>query len=97
MRKRTDRDLVYRATHHGQLRMSQRAIRQHQVALIKSFGVDHLQKGGSTVSFIPDDMISELRAALNRCAGVSLIKGVQEEIVTAFHQKRRTKHTGWLA
>jgi hypothetical protein len=97
MSNRAYRDLAYGATRHGQRRMSQRAIRQRQVALIKSFGIDHLQKGGSIVSFIPDDVIHELRAALDRCAGVSVVKGAQEEIITAFHQKRRTKHTGWLA
>lgn len=97
MKQCKDRDPAYCSTYHGQRRMSQRAIRQRQVALIKSFGVDHLQKGGSTVCFIPDDVISELRAALDRCAGVSLVKGTQEEVITAFHQSRRTKHAGWLA
>lgn len=90
-------DRPYSVTRHGQERMSQRAIRPRQVALISSFGVDHQQKGVGTLSFIPDDLISELREALDRCRGVALIKGVGEQVVTAFHQTRRVRHSGWRA
>lgn len=86
-----------RVTRHAEQRMAQRAIRRLQVQLISSFGVDHLQKGGSVLSFIPDTVIAELRVAIDRCPGVSIVKGKQEQIVTAFHQRRKTRHAGWTA
>jgi len=87
----------YRLTRHAQQRSSQRAIRDLQLQLIQLFGVDHLQKGGSMVSFIPDRLIAELRTAIDRCAGVSIIKAEDEVVVTVMHQGRRVATTDWTA
>lgn len=87
----------YRLTRHAQQRSSQRAVRDLQLQLIQLFGVDHVQKGGSVVSFIPDRLIPELRAAIDRCTGVSIIKAEDERVVTVMHQSRRVATTDWTA
>lgn len=84
-------------TRHAQQRSAQRAIRQLQIELINLFGVDHLQKGGAMYSFIPERTLTELRTALDRCAGVALIKADGDVVVTAFHQQRKVGHTEWAA
>lgn len=86
-----------RMTWHAQQRSAQRGIRQIQIDLINLFGVDHLQKGGAMHCFIPDRTIAELRAALDRCPGVALVKGERDAVVTAFHQHRKINHTEWAA
>ena len=86
-----------RLTLHAQQRVAQRGIRQVQIDLINLFGVDHLQKGGGMLCLIPDRTIAELRAALDRCSGVALVKGEGDAVVTAFHQDRRINHTEWAA
>lgn len=86
-----------RMTRHAQQRSAQRGIRQLQIDLINLFGVDHLQKGGGMLCFIPDRTIAELRSALDRCSGVALVKGEGDAVVTAFHQHRKISHTEWAA
>lgn len=87
----------YCLTRHAQQRGAQRAIRERQIELIRLFGVDHLQKGGAMLSFIPDRVLSELRNALDRCAGVALVKGEGDTVLTVFHQHRKINHTEWVA
>jgi hypothetical protein len=84
-------------TRHAHQRLAQRGIQQLQVDLIHLFGVDHLQQGGTMYSFIPERTIAELKEALERCARVALIKGDGEHLITAFHQTRKIRHTGWVA
>jgi len=86
-----------RLTLHAQQRVAQRGIRQAQIDLINLFGVDHLQKGGAMLCFIPDRTIAELRVALDRCSGIALVKGEKDVVVTAFHQRRKVDHTEWAA
>lgn len=86
-----------RLTQHARRRSAQRGISQLQIDLIRLFGVDHLQKGGGLHCYIPDRTLSELRAALERCSGVALIKGDGDAVVTAFHQHRKVGHTEWAA
>jgi hypothetical protein len=86
-----------RLTLHAQQRIAQRGIRQAQIDLINLFGVDHLQKGGAMLCYIPDRTIAELRAALDRCSGIALVKGERDAVVTAFHQRRKVDHTEWAA
>lgn len=86
-----------RLTEHAQRRSAQRGIRRLQIDLITLFGVDHLQKGGGMLCFIPDRTIAELRAALDRCSGVALIKGDKDAVVTAFHQQKRVARVDWAA
>jgi hypothetical protein len=101
MRTKTIRNTASAAggslTLHAQQRIAQRGIRQAQIDLINLFGVDHLQKGGAMLCFIPDRTIAELRAALDRCSGVALVKGEGDAVVTAFHQNRKISHTEWAA
>lgn len=87
----------YQFTRHAQRRSSQRAIRGLQIQLIQFFGVDHVQKGGSAVSYIPERLIHQLRAALDRCDGVSIIKAADESVVTVMHLDRRVATTQWSA
>lgn len=86
-----------RLTLHAQERLSQRGIRDLQLQLIQAFGVDHLQKGGSVLSRIPERTLAELRAALDRCADVAIIKSRNECVITVLHQHRRIRHTEWAA
>lgn len=101
MRTKNIRDVAStgggRLTLHAQQRVAQRGIRQAQIDLINLFGVDHLQKGGAMLCYIPDRSIAELRAALDRCSGIALVKGERDAVVTAFHQRRKVDHTEWVA
>lgn len=87
----------YQLTRHARRRSSQRAIRGLQIQLIQFFGVDHAQKGGSVVSYIPERLIHQLRAALDRCDGVSIIKADDESVVTVMHLDQRVATTQWSA
>lgn len=89
--------IMPRLTLHARERMAQRGIRDLQLQLIQIFGVDHLQKGGSVLSRIPERRLAELRAALDRCADVAIIKSRSECLITAIHQHRRIRHTEWAA
>lgn len=84
-------------TKHAQERKAQRGISDLQVQLIELFGEDHLQKGGTMFSRIPDRKLAQLRAAIERCAGLALIKGHGDCVVTVFHQYRPVRHTEWTA
>lgn len=86
-----------RLTPHAQERLTQRGIRDLQLQLIQAFGIDHLQKGGSVLSRIPERRLAELRAALDRCADLAIIKGRNECVITVMHQHRRIRHTEWAA
>jgi hypothetical protein len=87
----------YQLTRHAQRRSSQRGIRDIQIQLIQLFGVDHVQKGGSVLSFIPERLIHQLRSAIDRCDGVSIIKADDESVVTVMHLDRRVATTEWSA
>ena len=86
-----------RLTLHAQERLAQRGIRDLQLQLIQMFGVDHLQKGGSVLCRIPERRLAELRAALDRCADVAIVKSRNECVITVMHQQRRIRHTEWAA
>lgn len=77
--------------------MAQRGVRELQLQLIQVFGVDFLQKGGSVLSRIPARRLAELRAALDRCDGVAIVKGGNECVITVMHEHRRIRHTDWAA
>ena len=86
-----------RLTLHAQERLTQRGIRDLQLQLTQAFGVDHLQKGGSLLGYIPARRLAELRAALDRCADVAIVKSRNECVITVMHQYRRIRHTEWAA
>jgi hypothetical protein len=86
-----------RLTLHAQERIAQRGIRDLQLQLIQLFAVDQLQKGGTLLSRIPERKIAELRAALERCADVAIVKNSDERVITVMHQHRRIRHTEWAA
>lgn len=96
-REPRSRQRGYHLTRHAQQRSSQRAIRAIHIQLIQVFGVDHVQKGGSVVSFIPEQFISQLRTAIDRCAGISIVKANDESVVTVMHSHRRVATTEWSA
>lgn len=87
----------YASTKHAQKRQSQRAISDVQIELIYHFGVDHYQTGGSTLSFIPDRTISQLRAALDRCSGVAIVKGEREKMITTMRLLQKVARTEWTS
>jgi hypothetical protein len=91
------RGQAYELCRHAHRRAAQRAIGDLQIELIRLFGVDHYQTGGSTLSFIPERTITSLRTALDRCRDVALVKGDDEVVITAMHMHRNIKKTSLAA
>lgn len=84
-------------TLHARQRLQQRAISEMQVRLIREFGQYEYQKGNSHFAFIPEKNLAELRRALDKLAGVALILGESDRVVTAEHQYRRIRRTQYAA
>ena len=86
-----------RLTEHAQRRKQQRGISDLQLELIRTFGEDHYQKGGSTLCYIPEKRLIQLRQAIDKLAGVALVKAPSEEVVTMLHVDRRIGTTHYAA
>lgn len=84
-------------TRHAQNRMQQRAISELAIQLITLFGDDHYQKGGATLTYIPEKKARQLRSAIDRIAQLALIKGDQDKIVTVIHKHRKIHTTEYLS
>jgi len=84
-------------TAHAQKRKQQRGIDDMQLELIRLFGVDHYQKGGGSLSFIPERTVAELRKAIDKLHNVAVIKGLNDQAVTVMHMDRRIKKTQYAA
>lgn len=84
-------------TRHASRRIRQRGISDMGVRLIEIFGVDRLQKGGTWLSFIPVQQLTEMRRALDRLQGVCLIKSGEDKIITALHLHRHVRATDYVA
>ena len=84
-------------TEHAQKRKQQRGITDLQIALIRTFGVDHYQKGGCSLSYIPEKKLIQLRNALDNLSQIALVNGVNEETVTVMHMDRRINKTAYAA
>lgn len=84
-------------TEHAQKRKQQRGITDLQIELIRTFGDDHHQKGGCSLSFISEKTLTQLRHALDKLNNVALVKDTSESIVTVMHMDRRIHKTRYTA
>lgn len=87
----------FERTNHAKQRMQQRAIDGLKVELIKHFGDDHLQKGGTSVAFISERKLRQLRAAIDKLSGVQIVKSSDEVVITAMHSTKRSNYTEYAA
>lgn len=87
----------YRLTEHAQHRKQQRGVSDLQVELIRVFGDDHLQKSGTTLSYISERQLTQLRQAINNLSSVMLVKSPSEAVVTIMHATRRIGRTEYVA
>lgn len=85
------------ATAHARERMQQRAITELQVQLIEHFGVAEYQKGGTSLSHIPDKTLAQLRHAIDKLHGKVVVIANGETVVTAMHKTRRIHTTDYAA
>lgn len=81
----------YELCRHARQRKAQRAVADLQIELVRLFGVDHYQKGGATLSWIPERVITQLRAALDKSSGMAIVKGEDDCIVTVLHRDRKIR------
>ena len=88
---------MYELASHATTRAQQRCISEMQMELIRMFGEDHYQKGGSHLAYVSDKQLKLLRKAIDQLASVQLIKGKDERVVTAMHRTRRTHTTAYAA
>ena len=84
-------------THHARKRSQQRGISELQIQLIGMFGEDHLQTGGTALSYIPRKRLQQLRDAIDRLESVAVVKTPDEAVVTVMHLGRRIAHTDYTS
>lgn len=84
-------------TLHAKARIQQRGISELKVQLLHYFGEDHLQKGGCTLSYIPEKKLRLLRQAIDRLADVQVVKSSEDRVITAMHRTRHTRTTEYAA
>lgn len=80
-------------TEHAQKRKQQRGFTDLQIELIRTFGEDHYQKGGCSLSFISEKKLTQLRQALDKLSNVALVKDDSERCVTIMIMDRRIHKT----
>lgn len=85
------------ATRHAKQRMQQRGISNIQMQLIQLFGEDHLQKGGSYYSYVPEEMIRKLQAALGGLNSIAIVKSSDEAVITVMHKTQKMRATSYVA
>jgi hypothetical protein len=83
-------------TLHARKRMQQRAINEMQIRLIETFGEYHLQKGGTYIAHIPEQVLSDLRGAIERLNSVQAVFTGSNKLVTVMHQSRKTRKTQYV-
>lgn len=76
-------------TRHAQARAQKRGISDLQIELLRVFGEDSYQKGGTCVSYIPNKTRALLRSALDKLDTVAMVKGDLDKVITLMHM---TKH-----
>lgn len=81
----------YRMTLHAAKRKQQRGISDAQIRIIETFGRSVDQKGGCEYAYMPAETAAELRAALDKIAGVRLVYGERDALITAMHETRRLR------
>lgn len=84
-------------TRHAQERKQQRGISDIQVELIRIFGEDHYQKGGCSLSYIPEKKLAQIRNALDKLSNVALVKDGAESGITFMHMDQRIHKTRYVA
>lgn len=87
----------HRTTEHSQKRRQQRGVNELMVDLISYFGVDHYQKGGCYLRYIPEQQLNELRGAIDRLRNVAMVRGENDNEVTVMHMDRRIYMTKYAA
>ncbi len=85
------------ATRHAKQRMQQRGISEMQTQLIQFFGEDHLQKGGSHYSYVTEETIRKIRAALDGLSSIAIVKSPDEKVITVMHQTQKIRATKYVA
>ncbi len=76
-------------TRHAKARAQQRGIGELQIELIRVFGEDFYQKGGTCVSYIPDKKRAQIRKALDRIDNVAMVKGDSGKVITLMHRNKQ--------
>jgi hypothetical protein len=76
-------------TQHAQARAQQRGISNLQIELLRVFGEDSYQKGGTCVSYIPDKTRALLRRALDNLDTVAMVKDGSGNAITLLHMDKR--------
>lgn len=83
--------MLTKITAHAQQRKQQRGINDLKIQLINLFGTDSYQKGGSYICSISEKRIQEIRQALDQLAGIVLIKGNDDRLITVLHQTKKIR------
>lgn len=68
-----------------------------QIELIRTFGDDHYQKGGCSLSYISEKKLTQLRHALDKLNNLALVKEGTEKIVSVMHMDRRIHKIRYVA
>jgi hypothetical protein len=76
-------------TRHARARSQQRGISELHIELLRVFGEDCHQKGGTCVSFIPEKTRSLLRSALDKLDTVAMVKDGSGKVITLMHIDNR--------
>lgn len=84
-------------TEHAQKRKQQRGIDDLQLELLRVFGVDHYQKGGCSLSYIPARTLTDLRNAIDKLHNLAMVKGANDHGVTILHMDKRLRKTRYAA
>lgn len=84
-------------TSHARARQQQRGISETQIELLHYFGEDHYQKGGCSVTYIPEKKLIQLRQAIDKLHNIALVKSSGERVITCLHQSRRIEKTEYVA
>jgi hypothetical protein len=84
-----------RHTRHARKRMQQRAISDTQIRLIEMFGEYRYQKGGCHLANIPEKVLTELRAAVDKLSNVQAIYSDSDQLITVMHEIRNTHKTDY--
>ena len=75
-------------TKHARARAQQRGISDLQIELLRVFGEDRYQKGGTRVSFIPNKTRALLRSALDKLDTVAMVKDGSDKVITLMHMDK---------
>jgi hypothetical protein len=75
-------------TQHARARAQQRGISNLQIELLRVFGEDRYQKGGTCVSFISNKTLALLRSALDKLDTLAMVKDSSGKAITLMHMDK---------